>query len=140
MLLLVIEQLKLACHDDSAFFPPVAITQHDRSGRSALVRLAFASSQRHGLPFCVSCIFRIDVHDVSSWRFAVHVAAAIQFGNSISQFESAPFRPLGEAFQENELVGVCVSAAYAAVLAALEECAAGLGNSDAPRWIDLEGC
>jgi serine/threonine protein kinase len=133
------DQLKQACLDDGPTFPPVAITGHDRTGRSAHISLDFASSMRHGLPQKLSCMFRIDLHGRNPWRFSVHASAAIIFGEVAPDLNSAPFRSLGDAFIENELLDVCSKATYAAVLGALEESTAGLSNSDELKWIKLEG-
>lgn len=133
------EQLKQVCLDDGETFPPVAVMEHDRSERTAMISLDFASSSRHGLPQRLSCIFRLNVVDATPWAFAVHAATAIQFSAIPLELNAAPFRLFGEPLGEGELIGICAKVAYAAILAALEESAAGLSNGDGPKWIEMEG-
>lgn len=130
------DQLKQICLDDTITFPPVAVAEHDRIGRSAIISLEIASSSRHGLLHPVFCIYRVDLLDASSSTFAVHAAVGIQFGDTKVDLKGVPFKSLGEAVTDRELTDVCVKAAYAAIIATLEEAAIGL-NSATTKWIEL---
>jgi eukaryotic-like serine/threonine-protein kinase len=132
------EQLKQVCLDDKEMFPAVAVAEHDRSARSAIISLQFASSSRHALPQQMTCIYRIDLFDEAAWTFAVQAAVAVQFGFAKIELWAAPFKSLGEAVAEKELLEVCVRATYAAMVAALEEFATGV-SSATPKWIAIEG-